>query len=137
MPTDDMYPGQRVGAILSAQGNTVRFLGFGVYEGDFMPDGMHVPSFEELQSLLNGTVPFDETQMRRFYAEHFGNNGLMRRVRLQPRIRLDNGDIVWGGECYWDDDAAIRKVLAGKDVVAVRLNRDDSGSIGQVVEVAD
>lgn len=132
-----MYPGRRVGAILSLRGNTVRFLGYGVYEGDFLPDGMSIPSFDELQVALDGCVPFDEAQLRSLYAAHFGEHGFMYKVRLQPRLRLDNGDIVWGGECHWDDDVTIHKVLDGKDVLMVRLRRNCAGAVEEIIDGVD
>ncbi len=36
-----------------------------------------------------------------------------------PRITLDNGDTVWGCECWWGPEGEIKKILAGRKVKIV------------------
>lgn len=87
---NESLPGDRVGAILSAdpQTSTVNFLGYGTYEGNF------VPPFGPLNTL------------------HI----------LNPRIKLDSGETVWGCECWWGSEARIKATLAkAKHVVAVSI----------------
>ena len=74
-------PGQRVGAVLSADRETVNFLGYGTYEGDFIPDDSAAGQMARVCRALD---------------------------RKNPKIRLDDGRIVWGCECYWgpEDDVA-------------------------------
>jgi hypothetical protein len=63
------------------------FLGFGQYLGDF-----------------------DSPELRQHWARQarkFGHPDLARAYEdaeipvLNPRIKLDNGDIIWGYECWW------------------------------------
>jgi len=72
--------GDRVGAILSAEGSTVRLLGYGVYEGDFIPE------------------------------EGIGGHGdMIREAGIKnPRIKLDSGKTVYGCECWWGPEATIK-----------------------------
>lgn len=75
--------GDRVGAILNTDDNgVVYFVGYGVYEGDFAPD--LTCSANVLVRLLGEKT---------------------------PRIRLDNGDIIWGCMCWWLPEAAMQELL--------------------------
>jgi len=38
-----------------------------------------------------------------------------------PKITLDNGDVVWGCECWWASEAQIRARIADMEVVEVRI----------------
>ena len=85
--------GTRVGAILSANAKAVRLLGFGTYQGDEVPEG------------AGG-----------FMGEAMAKEGL-----TNPKILLDNGDVVWGCECYWGGEEAIKKAIAGRKTEEVRI----------------
>lgn len=75
--------GSRVGAILGADEDVVKFLGYGVYEGDEVPDEN---------------------------AQGFGP--ILREMkRPNPKIRLDSGKVVWGCECWWGPEEATKKKL--------------------------
>ena len=81
-----MKIGDRVGAILSLNGNVALFLGYGVYEGDSIPPP-EVPGFlaemcRELQ-------------------------------RSNPTILLDNNTRVYGCECWWGSEKEVQKRLEG------------------------
>lgn len=81
--------GTRVGAILSADQDEVNFLGYGVYEGEFVPD-VDIPGFPGLLAEMG--IP-------------------------NPRIRLDSGETVYGCECWWGEEDKIReKVEDGRKV---------------------
>jgi hypothetical protein len=73
--------GDRVGAIASGNNKTgLVLLGYGVYEGDFIPEdgaGFMAETLRELQ-------------------------------RTNPRIRLDSGETVYGCECWWGSETAIQ-----------------------------
>lgn len=85
--------GDRVGAILSADAGRIEFLGYGVYEGMIVPE-----------------LPMGVQQV---YGNPFA----------QAKITLDNGDVVWGGECRWDSQKAVRKQLKeAKEVVTVSIH---------------
>lgn len=39
-----------------------------------------------------------------------------------PKILLDNGDVVWGCECWWSKEADMKKALAtAKEIKDVRI----------------
>lgn len=90
--------GERVGAIFGAEGRVLKVLGYGVYEGSHVPD-----------------------ESARGFAE------LAREANCpNPRIRLDNGDVVWGGECWWGSEEKVRARIqkheaAGYTVLEVRI----------------
>lgn len=66
-------PGTRVYAFMSYTDEKISFLGEGTYVGDEIPDD----EAQGLSSLLEG--------------------------RTNPKIVLDDGQVVWGCECYWGD----------------------------------
>ena len=79
-------PGERVGAIFGADParKAVEFFGYGVYVGDEVPP-----------------------------EEAGGFGGIVRAAgHTNPKILLDNGDVVWGCECWWGPEPAIRRRLA-------------------------
>jgi hypothetical protein len=65
--------GERVVAISHSDDETIYLFGFGVYEGDFDPEEAGGPLGEMCREMGRGN----------------------------PRIRLDNGKIVYGCECWW------------------------------------
>lgn len=71
--------GDRVGAVLSAEGETVNLLGYGIYAGD-----------EPVAPEAGGF--------------NFGQRN--------PKLVLDNGDVVWGCECWWGPENIIKEVVA-------------------------
>jgi len=68
--------GERVIAISHSDDETVWLFGFGVYEGDFVPEEAGGPLGEMCRDLKRGN----------------------------PRIRLDNGKIIYGCECWWGSE---------------------------------
>jgi len=81
--------GTRVGAILEVNECEVKFLGFGKYVGDFIPDeavGFLASFFKEMQKPC-------------------------------PRIELDSGKLVYGCECWWEEEARVKKILSNYDRV--------------------
>lgn len=90
-------PGERVGALLSVADGVVKLLGYGVYDGDFVPPdpiGVGVPN---------------------------------------PRLTLDDSQVVWGCECWWGPEADIaRKVehwsAAGMTVENVNIEAARAGA---------
>lgn len=83
--------GVRVGAIYSASPSIVCFLGFGVYQGDFVPP--RGPNSEPLSFLQ---IPV-------------------------PKILLDSGEVVYGHQCYFASEYDVKQYLQGKHVVDVDL----------------
>lgn len=129
--------GSRVGAIYSAQDEGIRFIGFGVYEGDFTPPGNNpAPSFEELMADPEVEKPEGATHeqlLANYKAMIDGPLGRM--LYFNPRIRLDNGSIVWGRECWWGPEDRVQGELdAAKAIIDVTFERDEVGFISNVVE---
>jgi hypothetical protein len=89
--------GDRVGAILSSDADegTVYFIGYGTYVGD------HVP--EEAVGFLAEVARSQK--------------------RTNPKIELDNGGVVYGCECWWGGEEAVRKKLESfKSIVEVDID---------------
>lgn len=75
--------GERVGAILGAENQMVTFFGYGVYQGEKVPD-----------------VPEDS----RGLAPEMAKAG-----HPSHCIELDNGEIVYGCECWWGPERMIKR----------------------------
>ncbi len=86
---------RRVGVILGSKDNIVKFLGYGVYEGDFDPDD---PTYAPAP--VGGVA--DMAREAKRVAKYRSTN---------PRIRLDNGKLVWGCECWWGDEEKVKKKI--------------------------
>lgn len=87
--------GDRVGAVLSRTNDVINLIGYGVYEGDFVPTPDVAGWMAD--ALREGKVP-------------------------NPRIALDDGKgHVWGCECWWGGEEAIRASLVGKVVNVVDM----------------
>ena len=76
--------GDRIGALLSATRDEVQLLGYGVYAGEAIPD-----------------------------AAAGGMAELVRSAGMtNPKLVLDNGQVVWGCECWWGPEAEVRQRVA-------------------------
>ncbi len=75
--------GERVGAVLRVGAKAVEFLGYGTYVGDEIPETA-VGSIAE---------------------------GIAKVKRTNPKIELDSGEVVWGCECWWGREEAMKKQL--------------------------
>jgi len=93
--------GQRVGAILGAKEGIVEFLGYGVYEGD------HIP--EEAVGFMA-----DASRVCKW---------------TNPRIRLDSGKVVYGCECWWGSEAKVKVQLAEYRASGYRIVEVDIDAI--------
>jgi len=82
--------GDRIGAILSVDGNAkiIEFLGYGVYEGQF--------PVEALAEFIEGMT---------------GEKASQEDI-LNPRMKLDNGQTVWGYQVWWGPEDAIKDQVA-------------------------
>lgn len=86
----------RVGAVLGADKGKVEFLGFGVYEGLYSPK-------EAIGMVAEATK--------------------LARMR-NPRIRLDSGKVVYGCECWWGPEDAVKEHLKrAKKVIIVDIDK--------------
>lgn len=87
-------PGERVGALVSIDGDVANLLGYGIYVGDEVPPDMGKGSFTGLMHSAKAT---------------------------NPKLVLDTGDVVWGCECWWGSEQAIKKRLESLQVKEVRI----------------
>ncbi len=88
-----MEIGSRVGAILSANEQEVHLLGFGVYEGEFVPS-------DDAAGL--GNILY--------------NAGIK-----NPRILLDSGSHVYGCECWWGPEETVKKKIGDRHVIHAEI----------------
>ena len=86
--------GDRVGAILSADKDSVRFLGYGTYAGRKVP-----------------------------HKGAGGMAGMMAEVGLtNPRIDLDSGEVVYGCECWWGSATKIEEMIGDREVIKTSID---------------
>ena len=87
--------GDRVGVVSHQKDDKVFLLGFGVYQGE--------------------TIPGEEA----------GGIGVdLRKMEIpNPEIKLDSGKSVWGCECWWGSEGAVKESIKGKEIVAVDLDK--------------
>lgn len=92
-------PGDRVYAIrnIEDETKTVYLYGYGVYEGDYLPEGAANTSVAAMVKELG----IDN-----------------------PRIKLDNGKIVWGCECWWGEEEEFKKNADKFTVIEVDIEQD-------------
>lgn len=89
---------KRVGAYLSIGEGVVRFLGYGVF--------------------LGYEIPTEEARGVAELCRMMGSGN--------PKIQLDNGDIVWGCECWWGNEEKIKREIddlkeQGYEIVIVSI----------------
>ena len=87
--------GDRVGAVLKSDTDTVHFLGFGVYNGRQVPP----PGI--------GMFGLDAHEL-----------GI-----TNPEIILDNGKKVYGCECWWGTETGVQKAIQGKRIIHVDIEQ--------------
>ena len=99
-----------MGAILSADGDEVRFLGWGVYDGE------HEPPF--------GPMGLTKEECDEVQAEMRADGTLAEGVPLytNPRITLDDGRVVWGAQCHWGPVEHVKKRIGTRRVVMVDVD---------------
>ena len=94
--------GDRVGAVLSAKNGVVKFFGYGIYVGDFIPPPNAI-----------GMGPI------------FHDGGIQ-----NPRLDLASGKSVYGCECWWGSEEAVKKRFEGyifEEVDIDEIRRGDTG----------
>lgn len=85
--------GTRIIAMQNADETTAYIFGRGVYAGD--------------------EVPVDAAGfMGEVLREHGSTN---------PKLVLDNGDVVWGCECWWGDEESVLKKIGDREIVEVSI----------------
>lgn len=87
-------PGLRVGVFHSMTDETLLLLGFGIYEGDEIPP----------EDIL---APY-------------GPPALLHQAI--PKLRLDDGTVVWGCECWWHAEETVLGYKASRTVVRPKID---------------
>ena len=101
-----MKIGTRIGALQSANADTVYLFGFGTYVGEEIPPD-------------NVVGPF-------------GHHGLLE--LKNPKLVMDDGTVVWGCESWWGDENAVRRMIGSRDIEHVtptRMVREVVRNIGE------
>ncbi len=87
-------PGARVIAISHSKGRDMFYFGYGVYEGDFVP--------KEAAGWLAEVAVNTET--------------------TNPRIKLDDGNVVYGCECWWGSVEGFKEKYPDVNLIKVDIN---------------
>jgi hypothetical protein len=98
-------PGDRVGALLSVKGRVIELLGYGTYDG-------HQPIDDDALGWMADALRANRDEG--LYCDN-------------PRIRLDDGSHVWGCECWWGGERAVRSKVRkwadeGRVVLRIDIN---------------
>lgn len=107
-----MKIGSRVGAVSHTDDTSLYLFGYGVYEGEFVPE--------------EGVGGFGE---------------LCREAkRPNPRIRLDDGKAVYGCECWWSAEEEMKKTVKkaqSQGMTVVQVDIDEARKAAAASEVLD
>ena len=86
--------GERVGAIIGADAETIKLLGYGVRIEDQIPP-----------------------------ANTAGMGYILHEIeKTNPTLQLDNGDIVFGCECWWGSEDHIQHWIDGREIIEVSIH---------------
>lgn len=88
-------PGIRVGVFHSYTEESLLLFGYGVYEGDEVP-------------------PED------ILAAEIGPPALINLAL--PKLRLDDGTVIWGCECWWNTEPMIKALEEGRTIIKPKLD---------------
>lgn len=105
--------GDRIYAMVDATNTEVRLLGFGAYVGDEVP-----PRPGPFLSAIYGGIKTWEEYDAINKADGIG--GVPR--PKNPKLALDNGDVVWGMECWWGPESDYERARGDRKEVAVRIS---------------
>lgn len=97
-------PGTRIFAVLSADQDEVRLIGRGEYLGDlpFNTADENVRLFGFAPSELEKEVPGHKN----------------------PCLKMDDGNIVWGCECWWGPESKLEETIGGRKIVQVDIKEE-------------
>ena len=90
-----MKVNDRVGAIQSSRDNKAKVYGYGVYLGEIVPDKLNYRN-----EILN----------------------IFRKAEIKnPAIKLDNGDVIFGCECWWGSEAKLKEIIKDFEIEIVSI----------------
>jgi hypothetical protein len=103
-------PGMRVTAVLKSDAERVWLLGSGVYEGDFpRPGWVESGERDSYAKIMEDGDDWPPPGKER--------EALLHQLSLNPRIRLDDGRVVWGFQCWWGPEEKFEGWLRGREVI--------------------
>jgi hypothetical protein len=114
-----MQVGDRVVAVRDADDLQVRIFGTGKYEGDFLPPfwpfGMPEEEFKTMFNEMKASGELkDDAEPKKM---------------PNPRIRLDNGKVIWGAQCWWGPEEAIKTAIGDREVIDVPVPEENVESV--------
>jgi hypothetical protein len=131
--------GIRVGAVLKSDKETAWLLGYGAYEGDHPRDDLQLET--ETREWWNVTREQREQMVRDMFAANppekltttleealtremseEAREAFVQQVLRNPRIRLDDGRVVWGYQMWWGPEEQVRRSIAGRKVIVCDLD---------------
>ena len=86
-------PGERVGAFYALGRTRAVLFGYGLYEGEFTPP-------EDIMAAAGPVALLGITL---------------------PRLKLDDGTVIWGCECWWGPEAEVKGMLSTVRQSTVRV----------------
>ena len=101
--------GMRVGAVASQEKGTTLLFGYGTYQGEEVPPNEGGISVTALLHELGHS---------------------------NPKIVLDNGDIVWGCECWWGPEDVVKASIQRDNDLVVELSIADF-RLGRIPHVTE
>lgn len=120
--------GTRVFAVKSSDENSIDLYGFGVYDGDF-----ERPNSDELiQEYIDYYRKKDREDVilmrKKSWTAGVSDDKLRELIKQtplikNPRITLDNGEIIWGMECWWGPMEKWDGFVKGRKVNEVVIER--------------
>lgn len=125
-------PGDRVFAVRDSNEEEVNIYGFGVYDGDFeRPNSDEI--VQEYIDYYRKRDREDVILMRpKSWTATVSDDRLRELIKgspliTNPRITLDNGETIWGMECWWGPEDKWESFLKGRNVNEVTLERVTDG----------
>lgn len=112
-------PGFRIGATLDSNDHEVRLLGYGVYAGMAVPPDDLVflgITRAEMREQYRQALVANRTDLSPEEQEQ-----LLLVLLQSPKLVLDDGQVVWGCECWWGPEEHVLRSIAGKTVRLVTI----------------
>ena len=111
-----MEPGSVVFCVEKADKDNVYFLGKGVYQGDKL-----IPGAEQIFEKYWESV--ENPEILEMTKEKVKELLFKSPLYLNPCIKLDTEQIVWGMQCWWMDEERFNKFCEGKNVIISKLEK--------------
>lgn len=111
--------GDRIGALWSSdeETKTIFFLGYGTFQGNQVPpygtifQGIDYRSaqMENLKQIIENSDALPTSKTKEEWEKALDDAA---EILGNPKLVMDDGEVFWGCECWWSDEAIIKKQLA-------------------------